>query len=416
MGEPGRPLTPEYKKAIVAVKAYFDRIKAEPEEEKIPSVQRTAAALSIGEATVKRVMAEFNRESGALDKDPLPRGRPRRVLPEVAQTLTRDFVRNANKEGRHITVDEVCTYLNNHNFIDSDLLISSRTLNRALDRWGFTFGKGTRSAHLKEKDSVIAARQRYLRRKISNRLNSGVFQSEIYLDESYVNKNHSNDYVWYSDSDGPWIQKPTGKGERIIILNAISRDGWVPNAKLTFRSKKKTGDYHGQMNHDIFCKWFSDRLIPNIPNNSLIIMDNAPYHNSLAANSPPNISSKKTEIKVWLEQYGIPIKDNCLKAELIEILQKIGPKPIYAIDEIAAKFGHEVLRTPPYHPELQPIETCWAVVKNHFGRRCDFTAAGMLRELEAGFTKVTAKTCSRLINKIRKIEDSYWLDDRLLDD
>ena len=80
------------------------------------------------------------------------------------------------------------------------------------------------------------------------------------------------------------------------------------------------------MNHDIFCKWFSERLIPNIPNNSLIIMDNAPYHNSLAANSPPNISSKKTEIKVWLEQYGIPIKDNCLKAELIEILQKIGPK------------------------------------------------------------------------------------------
>ena len=88
----------------------------------------------------------------------------------------------------------------------------------------------------------------------------------------------------------------------------------------------------------------------------------------------------------------------------------------HAVDEIAAKSGHEVLRTPPYHPELQPIETCWAVVKNHFGRRCDFTAAGMLRELEAGFVKVTAKTCSKLINKIRKIEDSYWRDDRLLDD
>ncbi len=23
------------------------------------------------------------------------------------------------------------------------------------------------------------------------------------------------------------------------------------------------------------------------------------------------------------------------------------------------------MRTPPYHPELQPIETCWGVVKNH---------------------------------------------------
>ena len=269
MGEQGRPLTPEYKKAIIAVKAYFDRIKAEPEEEGVPSVQRTAAALSIGEATVKRVMADFNRESGALDKGPLPRGRPRRVLPEVAQTLTRDFVRNANKEGRHITVDDVCTYLNKHNFIDSDLLISSRTLNRALDRWGFTFGKGTRSAHLKEKDSVIAARQRYLRRKISNRLNSGVFQSEIYLDESYINKNHSNDYVWYSDSDGPWIQKPTGKGERIIILNAISREGWVPNAKTVNSEGKKRSSqrfsgnlvYYDQIYHRMVNLYLLQRVI-----------------------------------------------------------------------------------------------------------------------------------------------------------
>lgn len=39
---------------------------------------------------------------------------------------------------------------------------SVRTLGRALDRWGFTFGKGVRSQRLKEKDHVIAARRRYL--------------------------------------------------------------------------------------------------------------------------------------------------------------------------------------------------------------------------------------------------------------
>jgi hypothetical protein len=52
------------------------------------------------------------------------------------------------------------------------------------------------------------------------------------LDESYVNKNHSNDFIWYSDEDGPWVQKPTGKGERLIIINAITKEGWVPGAKL----------------------------------------------------------------------------------------------------------------------------------------------------------------------------------------
>ncbi len=38
------------------------------------------------------------------------------------------------------------------------------TLARTLNRWGFEFGQGVRSQHLKEKDHVIAARQRYLRK------------------------------------------------------------------------------------------------------------------------------------------------------------------------------------------------------------------------------------------------------------
>jgi len=50
---------------------------------------------------------------------------------------------------------------------------------------------------------------------------------EIYLPESYVNKNHSNDFIWYSGEDGAWVQKPTGKGERLIIINAISKKGGV---------------------------------------------------------------------------------------------------------------------------------------------------------------------------------------------
>jgi hypothetical protein len=76
------------------------------------------------------------------------------------------------------------------------------------------------------------------------------------LDESYVNKNHSNDFIWYSGEDGPWVQKPTGKGERLIIINAISSKGWVNGAKLVFQANRYTYDYHGQMNATLFQKWF----------------------------------------------------------------------------------------------------------------------------------------------------------------
>jgi transposase len=292
---------------------------------------------------------------------------------------------------------------------------SVRTLGRALDRWGFTFGKGTRSQHLKEKDHVVAARYRYLRAKRGNRKGDNVIRPEVYLDESSVNKNHSNDFIWYWDEDGPWVQKPTGKGERLIIMHAMTKTGWIPAAKLVFKSTRKTGDYHGQMNHELFSKWFSEQLLPNIAKDSLIIMDNAPYHNVLSPHSAPTASCKKAEIRAWFMKNRIPVREDCLKAELVEILVKVAPAPTYALDELASAQGHEILRTPPYHPELQPIETCWAVVKNQIARKNKFTMAHLLEQLDDAFGSVTEETCAGLIKKVREVEDKYWREDARLD-
>ncbi len=409
---PGKTIDVEYKKAIVAVKEYFDRTSENAEEQRLTSVEKTAHALDVGVATVKRIMADHNRLPTNIDQTPPKRGRPPHAITDLFQTATRKYIRQGNIEGRHLTVEMVCNHLNS---LGPDQPVIPRTMNRTLDRWGFTFGKGTRSQHLKEKDYVIAARQKYLRRKVGNRRGTGVIKPEIYLDESYINKNHSNDYVWYLESDGPWIQKPTGKGERLILINAISCNGWVENAKLVFKSKRKTGDYHGQMNNGLFSKWFKEKLLPNIPDNSLIIMDNAPYHNILSPHSAPTSSCKKERIKMWLEDYGYPLKDDCLKVEMIDILKNIAPKPTYEVDEIASNQGHEILRTPPYHPELQPIEICWGLVKNSVARHCDFTMANLLNQLDIAFDCVTKKTCSGLVNKIRKIEDDYRRDDLILE-
>jgi hypothetical protein len=81
------------------------------------------------------------------------------------------------------------------------------------------------------------------------------------------------------------------------------------------------------------------------------------------------------------------------------------------IDEIARSHGHEVIRTPLYHPELQPIETCWGVVKNHVASKCDFTMDNLIKQLDSGFSKVTAETCSKIIAKVRKVEEKFWTED-----
>ena len=156
-------------------------------------------------------------------------------------------------------------------------------------------------------------------------------------------------------------------------------------------------------------------LLPELPENSLIIMDNAPYHTILSEHSPPTPLCSKKKIREWLEHNKIYCRDDCLKPELAEILKKMSPEPIYAIDEIARCHGHEVIRTPPYHPELQPIETCWGVVKNHVARKCDFTINNLIEQLDSGFNKVTDKTCAEIIAKVRKIEDEFWTEDLKID-
>jgi hypothetical protein len=62
------------------------------------------------------------------------------------------------------------------------------------------------------------------------------------LDETFINKNDSgSDLSWYCNdwddeqdldkSYGPYINKPSGKGERLIILNAVTDQGWIDGAK-----------------------------------------------------------------------------------------------------------------------------------------------------------------------------------------
>ncbi len=304
MGQQGSPLSVEIKSVVVGLKHYFDRTQGDPQEQALPNVSRVSHALEIGVATVRRIMADYNRNPDSLQKEWTARGRPKRRISEATQTVVRDYVRQANAQGHYLTLEVL------HDVLEKELgdqAYSIRTLGRALDRWGFTFGKGVRSSHLKEKDYVVAARRRYLRAKWANRKGIKTRRPEVYLDESYVNKNHSNDYTWYSEEQGPWIQKPPGKGERLIIINAITEKGWVPDAKLVFRSRKRTGDYHGQMNHDLFAQWFEEQLLVNIPKKSLIIMDNASYHNVLSAHSAPTGACKKERIRYWLEKNNIPL-------------------------------------------------------------------------------------------------------------
>ena len=95
----GKPLTPETKKLAVSVKQYFDRNRLTPAE---PSVKRTADALGIGIATVKRIMADYNRNPNLLDEPTKMRGRPVHAVTIIFfQNIPRRLLKAPRKKSRN---------------------------------------------------------------------------------------------------------------------------------------------------------------------------------------------------------------------------------------------------------------------------------------------------------------------------
>lgn len=406
----GVEFTPEMRKMVVNVKQFFDSLKTVRNDLEKPASQLTASALDISESTVKVIMAAFNRKGNeGLNHSRFgQRGRRTYTVEPGIEPVIRQFIRKANRNGDRVNIEIIRQFMRDKLRCE----VPRTTLRRALQRWGFGFGTGIRSAQLKESERVVIMGRQYLRLKRANRdVDGQTDRPEVYLDESYINKNHSNDNTWYFEEDGIIIGKPTGKGERLIIVNAITKDGWVPNARLVFKASEMTGDYHTNMNWDNFSEWFQEKLLCNIPENSLIIMDNAAYHNVLAEEAFPKKSHSVKRMREWLSNNAIPWTKDMLKAELFELCSRLATKPEFLIDNIANKYGHSVLRTPPYHPELQPIETCWAIVKNHVAQQNDCTMKKVLLLLEEGFAKVNEKTCHNLIKKVNSQEDAFWVED-----
>jgi transposase len=411
----GKEFTHGMKQLVINLKQFNDIERRQNNFKAVWAIHQTAKGLGIGEATVRRIMAEYNKNKQKVAANlPKARGRPEYMIPKDLQPVVRQYIRAQNLKGQHVSVELVRDHLAK---IKPEYEFPSTTLWRALSRWGFTYGTGKRRSALKERDYVILARRRYLRQKRLNRKPDGTFiRPEVYLDETFINKNHSNQFTWYFDEDGPEVNKPSGKGERLIVVNAITLDGWVNNAKLVFEAKKKTGDYHGQMDWGNFSRWFAEQLLPGIPENSIIIMDNASYHNAAEENSFPKSNSVKENLRKWLDDKEIPWGQDLLKTELYTLCKSYEPKPEYKIDNIAEAAGHSILRTPQYHPELQPIEMCWGIVKNYMAKHCDFTLRKFRNNLPSAFSQVTSETCRKLIAKTVAEEGKYWEEDWKIDE
>ncbi|CAC5403600.1 unnamed protein product [Mytilus coruscus] len=196
------------------------------------------------------------------------------------------------------------------------------------------------------------------------------------LDETWLNSNHVVKGDWLDEPstsmsvfephcEGSGRSLPSGKGTRLIILDAgSSQQGLIPGVGLIFESKTNSSDYHDEMNSEHFTEWFRDTLIPRLSPQSIVVMDNAPYHSHLDPDSrAPTTGANKPDISAWLDKNNVHYDTKLKKTGLLDLVNQHKPQKKYVIDELAKAHGHVVLRLPPYHCELNPIEMVWSDLK-----------------------------------------------------
>ena len=323
------------------------------------------------------------------------------------------MVKEKNLKGEPTSVPSLLARLKE---LHHDLSISERTLNRLLHRAGFVFARGSRRSVLVESSYVKAFRARCISAKLANRGGNKLpILPEVFLDESYCHENHAKQFTWL-DTNSMIQYEKSGKGRRMVVVGAgvvFAQDNafsaaFVEDSVQYWDAGASTGDYHGNFTSDTFERWFENLCYTLMMSygQCRVCLDGASYHLRVL-NPRPTTAWRKADITTWLLDRGVTHDETMLTKELLELSRRVKEEKEYATVQIAAEYGHYVHVTPPYHPELQPIEIIWAVVKNHVAANPPSSMSDLRDKLRAGFKKVNKKTWKGAYSKVQAEEDLY---------
>ncbi|XP_068081808.1 uncharacterized protein [Anabrus simplex] len=290
------------------------------------------------------------------------------------------------------------------------------SLRRILRDMGFKWKKCQNFRKiLVERPNIVSWRCRYLRAMRRYRSDN---RSIVYIDETWVDNNLTFNKCWQSDNQ-PGVMTNRSSSNRLIIVHAGCEDGFLEGALVIFKAGKTSGDYHGQMNAENFEKWIREKLLPNLPKNSVIVLDNASYH-CVQQNKPPTKYAVKKEMKSWLERNYVPYGEDMRKSELFHLIEiNKGPEKIFRIDEMSRSHGHDVIRLPPYMCEFNAIELAWSKAKR-IVRESNVTGDISMAKLEAvtrtAISSITKADWEGYCSHVRNSEEEYWKNDGLMED
>ncbi|CAI6358386.1 unnamed protein product [Macrosiphum euphorbiae] len=388
----GKPIGTGQRKIVINL--YKDLVTKQSENPGSPRLSyremiiEISKSSGIGQRTVQTTLSEY-KNLGTVSSPS-----KKRLKLTIIKKID-EFDKNAIRQKIHQfwrnrevpTIKKMLTAINEDETLPN---IKRTSFQAVLKDLQFEYLKKNRNSALLEREDLITWRRNFIGKiKHYRAQNIPIY----YLDETWVNAGETHSRTWLDttvkSSRDAFLKglttgqkEPSGKGKRLIVLHTGSSDGFVPGGILCFKSKTNSTDYHDEMNGDTFYEWFV-RILPLLKANAIIVMDNASYH-SVKKFKIPNMSWKKQEIIDWLEN-----KDN----------------------------NKVVLRLPPYHCELNPIEVAWSSVKSYApSHNNTFKIKDLLELLKKGVEHVTPEMWTNFVGHVVKEEDKFLNIEHLSDE
>lgn len=382
----------------------------------ITIIKTLSSICGIGQTTIKKTLSEY-RSTGHVTSKNITRSKKQLLdkLNIIDLQGIRQKVHSFWLKRELPTLDKILKLVND----DSKIINTTRSsLHRLLITMQFTYTEIKKHSVLTEKDSLIIWRRNYL-------FDLRKFRSQgrpiYYLGETSIDIDDYSDAIvkleeFNNELLSDAVVIATRKVKRLIVLHIGSDKGFHPGGMLFFESKRNTVNVHDEINGENFREWF-ESILPSLERNSVIVMDNAPYH-SVELEETPTTSWRTQDIINWLRSKGETFDRPMLKVMLLQRVKQIKSRyNAYVIDNIAQDAGHNILRLPPYHRELNPIEFAWSILKQyvqHNNSTFKLPDANIL--LNESIASVTTQHWSNFIQQVIKVEDKIWEVDDIIDE
>ena len=314
------------------------------------------------------------------------------------------------KEYLHVPTDEFGRY------VKKDLASALRCVHRWMKEYNGYF-IGQRKGNLLPNNLNLAKRNYYVRKLFTNQsLPPGERKREVYVGESYIQEHYkrSGRSIWDPNDEQDLVtSKAQNKGKRLCFAAAIQgpnpnpmatdppldqdNAGIVPGSVWKFCPQKAwhhQGDFRRAFKAVDYIYWWRDQLLPSLMEPSIIVVDNAKYHNAFGKHVPDLREMKKKECQEYMTSKGIPFAQAMSSVELRQKIRAyIAANEKPEIVRLAELAGHEVLFIPPYYSDLQPIQLVWGHIKGCVGQKYDSgtTLAIVDERLKAEFATLEGK-------------------------